>query len=203
MRGMLSRDNLLIAGIGGLGAAAGGRVDSEATAFRWGRNVGNAMEPGKIAGGFVVQAGGALAAYAAGRATNSAKVTSIGASLFRAQMISQATTQTIKIAARRTRPDGTSLSFPSGHSAAAFATASVLQGELGWKIGAPAYGAAAWVAASRVHAKRHYVSDVIAGATIGIMAGRSVTMGAGNMRFAVSPSAVPRGVAVNFVKVGP
>jgi membrane-associated phospholipid phosphatase len=110
--------------------------------------------------------------------------------------------QTIKVAARRTRPDGTSLSFPSGHSASAFATASVLQGQLGWKVGAPAYGAAAWVAASRMHAKRHYFSDVIAGAAIGIMAGRSVTVGKGQMKFAMSPAPVPRGIAVNFVKLG-
>lgn len=201
MRGMLSRDNLFIAGIGLLGATAGAQADNGATAFRWNHNLGTAMEPGKIAGGFVVQAGGALAAYGIGRATGSQKVTSLGASLFRAQFVSQTTVQTIKFAARRTRPDGTSLSFPSGHSASAFATASVLQAELGWKVGAPAYGAAAWVAASRVHAKRHYLSDVIAGATIGIMAGRSVTVGKGQMRFAMSPAPVPRGIAVSFMKV--
>ena len=202
MRGMLSRDNLFIAGIGGLGATAGAQFDNRATGFRWNPTLGSAMEPGKIAGGFVAQAGGALAAYAIGRATDSPKVTSLGASLFRAQFVSQTTVQTIKFAVRRTRPDGTILSFPSGHSASAFATASVLQAELGWKIGVPAYGAAAWVAASRVHAKRHYLSDVIAGATIGIMAGRSVTVGKGQMKFAMSPAAVPRGIALNFVKVG-
>ena len=202
MRGMLSRDNLFIASIGGLGAAAGAQFDNRATALRWNQNLGSAMEPGKIAGGFIVQAGGALATYAIGRATDVPKVTSLGASLFRAQFVSQTTVQTIKFAARRTRPDGTSLSFPSGHSASAFATASVLQGELGWKVGAPAYGAAAWVAASRMHAKRHYLSDVVAGAAIGIMAGRSVTLGKGQMKFAMSPAPVPRGIALNFTKVG-
>ena len=201
MRGMVSRDNLLLAGIGSLGAAAGGRLDTEATAYTWSESLGSAMKPGKHAGGFLVQAGGAMATYAIGRATDSPKVTSIGASLFRAQVVAQTTTQAIKFAVRRTRPDGTSLSLPSGHTAAAFATASALQSELGWKVGAAAYGAAAWVAASRVQARRHYLSDVIAGATIGIMAGRSVAVGNGKMRFALSPMPVPRGIGVSAVSL--
>mgnify|MGYP002382179598 CR=1 FL=1 len=57
--------------------------------------------------------------------------------------------------------------------AQAFATASVLQADLGWKAGLPAYAVATWVAASRVQTKRHYVSDVVAGAAVGILAGRS------------------------------
>ncbi len=199
---MLSRNNLFLAGIGGLGAAAGSHWDATSSAHRWGQGMGAVMQPGEIAGGFLVQTGAAVATYAIGRTTHSTKVTSIGASLFRAQVVSQTVTQGIKFAARRTRPDGTVLSFPSGHSATAFATATVLQSELGWKVGVPAYGAAAWVAASRMQAKRHYLSDVIAGATIGIMAGRSVTVGSGSMKFAVSPTPVPRGVAVNFVKLG-
>ena len=87
VRAMLSRDNLFIAGIGGLGAAAGAQADIQTSAFRWSHSLGNAMEQGKIAGGFVVQAGGAIAAYAIGRATDSPKVTSLGASLFRAQVL--------------------------------------------------------------------------------------------------------------------
>ena len=201
MRGMVSRDNLVLAGIGTLGAAASARLDTQATSYAWSGSLGSAMKPGKHAGGFFVQAGGAVATYAIGRATDSPKVASIGASLLRAQIVSQATTQAIKVAVRRTRPDGTTLSLPSGHTAAAFATASVLQSELGWKVGAAAYGAAAWVAASRVQAKRHYLSDVIAGATIGVMAGRSVTIGNGKMRFALSPMPVPRGIGVSAVSL--
>ena len=200
-KGMVSRDNLMRASIGGAGAVAGNHWDSRTSAHKWGQTFGSVMEPGVVAGSFLVQGGAAFATYAIGRTTHSIKVAAVGASLFRAQVVSQTVAQGIKIAAQRTRPDGTTLSFPSGHSASAFATASVLQSELGWKVGIPAYGAAAWVAASRVHAKRHYLSDVIAGATIGIMAGRSVTVGSGRMKFAVSPAPVPRGVSVNFVKL--
>ena len=201
-QGMLSRDNLLLAGIGGAGAATFAQVDQRTSAHKWGQQFGSVMEPGVMAGSFLVQGGAAFTTYAIGRATHSPGVTTVGASLFRAQFVSQTVTQGIKIAARRTRPDGTTLSFPSGHSASAFATASVLQAQLGWRVGIPAYSAAAWVAASRMQAKRHYLSDVIAGATIGIMAGRSVTVGSGKMKFAVTPTAVPRGIGVNFVQLG-
>jgi membrane-associated phospholipid phosphatase len=201
-KGMLSQDNLLLAGIGGVSAAAGHNWDARSSAYAWGQDFGNVMRPGDFAGSFLVQTGSAVATYAIGRATGSRKVTSIGSSLFRAHVVAQTVTQGIKFSVRRTRPDGTVLSFPSGHTAAAFATASVLKAELGWKVGAPAYAAAAWVGASRMHARRHYLSDVIAGATIGIMAGRSVTVGSGRMKFAVSPAPVPRGVSVNFVKLG-
>jgi membrane-associated phospholipid phosphatase len=201
-QGLVSRDNLLFAGVGGLGAAMGHNWDATSSAYNWGQDFGKVMKPGDFAGSFLVQTGSAVATYAIGRATGSHKVTSIGSSLFRAHVVAQTVTQGVKFSVRRTRPDGTVLSFPSGHTAAAFATASVLKAELGWKVGVPAYGAAAWVAASRMHARRHYLSDVIAGATIGIMAGRSVTVGGGRMKFAVSPAPVPRGVSVNFVKLG-
>ena len=137
-----------------------------------------------------------------GRMTGNPKVALIGADLVRAQFVSQTMTQVIKFSAGRTRPDGTTMSFPSGHSASAFATAAVLQRHLGWKAGIPAYGVAAYVAASRVQMKRHYFSDVAFGAAIGMVAGRTVTIGRGDARFAVSPAAAPGGAGVNFTWVG-
>jgi membrane-associated phospholipid phosphatase len=83
-----------------------------------------------------------------------------------------------------------------------FATASVLHGEYGWRVGLPAYAIASWVGASRIEKRRHYLSDVVAGATIGILAGRSVTIGAGPARFAITPLAAPGGVGVSFTRIG-
>jgi membrane-associated phospholipid phosphatase len=74
----------------------------------------------------------------------------------------------LKPLVNRTRPDGGSQSFPSGHSASAFAGAGFLQMRYGWKLGAPAYALAAFVGYSRVESKRHYTSDVVAGAALGI-----------------------------------
>jgi membrane-associated phospholipid phosphatase len=68
----------------------------------------------------------------------------------------------------RTRPDGGDQSFPSGHATSAFAGAAFLQRRYGWALGIPAYVVASYVGYSRVEAKRHYTSDVVAGAAIGI-----------------------------------
>jgi membrane-associated phospholipid phosphatase len=56
-------------------------------------------------------------------------------------------------------------SFPSGHSASEFSTAAVLSRHCGWKVGVPATVVAAYVATARVKDNRHYLSDVIFGAT--------------------------------------
>lgn len=70
----------------------------------------------------------------------------------------------------RTRPNGGGLSFPSGHTASAFAGAAFVQRRYGWRVGVPAYLVAAFVGYSRVESDNHYTSDVVAGAAIGIAA---------------------------------
>lgn len=98
-------------------------------------------------------------------------VTAIGADLVRANLVAQ----TLTIAS------------------VSFATAFVLQRHLGWKAGVPAYAMATYVAASRVQDKRHFLSDVAFGAAIGIVAGRTVTVGRGEHRVTVAPAATPGG----------
>jgi len=71
------------------------------------------------------------------------------------------------------RPDGTTYnSFPSGHTAQAFAAATFLSEEykdrLPWMPYA-AYGIASSVGVLRMANNRHYVSDVLVGAGIGIL----------------------------------
>ena len=195
-----SQDNLLIAGIGGAAAVVSRHADTQASTANWGNH--EVYEPGQLVGAFAAQTGAALVTYGVGRMTDSPRTARVGAEIFRAQLVSQVTAQVVKAAAGRTRPDGSnSHSFPSGHSASAFATATVLQREFGWKAGIPAYAMASWVAASRVQMKRHYLSDVIAGATVGILAGRSVTVGSGNARFSVDPMPVAGGMGVSFTKI--
>ena len=60
-------------------------------------------------------------------------------------------------------------SFPSGHTGAAFSGAAFLQSRYGAEWGIPAYAAATFVGASRIHGNRHYAGDVVAGASIAFL----------------------------------
>jgi membrane-associated phospholipid phosphatase len=97
-------------------------------------------------------------------------------------------TQGIKLSVGRERPDGGRFSFPSGHTSSTFATAAVLHGYFGWRVGIPAYRFATLIGGSRLQENRHYPSDVIFGAAIGLVAGRTVTIGRGEASFALVPS---------------
>ncbi len=66
-----------------------------------------------------------------------------------------------------------STSFPSGHSASAFAFATGVSGELP-ELAVPLRLAAAAVAWSRVHTGVHYPGDIIAGSLIGGAVGETV-----------------------------
>jgi undecaprenyl-diphosphatase len=73
---------------------------------------------------------------------------------------------------RRVRPLD-SASFPSGHSASAFAFATAAGGALP-RASLPLHLAAAGVGWSRVHTGMHYPSDIAAGAVVGAACGWAV-----------------------------
>ena len=98
---------------------------------------------------------------------------------------------------RRERPDNSGFGFPSGHAAITMASATVLQQHLGWKVAVPTYALASYVAISRLHDNRHFASDVVAGATAGIIIGRAVTWH-GRNTWAIAPS-IGRGEAAIYV----
>ena len=81
---------------------------------------------------------------------------------------------TIKYTAAEMRPDGSSRnSFPSGHTATAFMAATILHKEYGltrspwFSVGG--YAVATGIGVFRVMNNRHWVSDVMTGAGIGIL----------------------------------
>ena len=202
-RHLVSRDSAVVATIGGIAALAGHAADGRSSTVMAGSTrLHGMLWPGEVVGGARTQAAAAVATYTLGRITSNAKVTTIGADLIRAQIVTQTVTTMIKGAVGRTRPDGTQYSFPSGHASTTFATATVLQRNLGWKAGVPAYAVAGYVAASRIQSKRHFLSDVTFGAALGVVAGRTVTIGRGTHKFAVAPSAVPGGGGVSFTWTG-
>ena len=80
-----------------------------------------------------------------------------------------AATGLLKVAVGRERPNQASrTSFPSGHTSAAFSVAEVIRTLYGHRAGEPFYLAAVITAISRIHDNKHYPSDVIAGAGLGI-----------------------------------
>src|SRR5256885_7723557 len=96
--------------------------------------------------------------------------------LLRALIISEGLTQGLKYTTRRERPDPSGrTSFPSGHAADTFAFATALERHLGWRGAVPAYVVASYVAISRLPANRHWLSDTVFGAAVGVIAGRTVT----------------------------
>ena len=84
------------------------------------------------------------------------------------------TVQGLKNATNVMRPDGSdNHSFPSGHTATAFMTATMLNKEYGYKspwIGVGAYSVATATGLMRMANNKHWLSDVMVGAGIGIMA---------------------------------
>ena len=80
--------------------------------------------------------------------------------------------ETLKRAIGRPRPDGerrrSNSSFPSSHAANAFALAWVLGAR--WRRGIPVFFALALLLAfSRMYLNRHFLSDVLVGALIGVI----------------------------------
>lgn len=68
------------------------------------------------------------------------------------------------------RPDGSNRnSFPSGHTGLAFMGAELIRIEYGWVWGLSAYIVASTVAVMRCYDDRHWLSDVLLGAGIGIL----------------------------------
>ncbi len=83
---------------------------------------------------------------------------------------------TIKHTAKEMRPDGsTANSWPSGHTATAFVGATLLHKEYGltrspwWSVAG--YGVATATGVMRVLNNRHWISDVLSGAGLGILSG--------------------------------
>jgi len=80
--------------------------------------------------------------------------------------------KTIKIATNETRPNGSSRAFPSGHTSNAFALAGILRHELKGShplLSYSGYLLATTTGAFRVLNNKHWVSDVLAGAGIGML----------------------------------
>jgi len=198
-----STENLLWASIGGGLALAAHPLDDNVNRGLVGNTTAERIfKPGAILGEFPTLFSASAIVYIVGRAKDEPKVSHVGSDLLRALAISEGLTELIKYTTRRERPDLSGAnSFPSGHAADTFAFATALERHLGWRYATPAYIFASYVAASRLPADRHWLSDVVFGSAVGIIAGRTVTSHEA-MKFPVALAYVPGGVAVVFVHRG-
>ncbi len=142
------------------------------------------------------------ATYFAGHYLKSESTEEFGILGFEALTLAGVQTAVLKLSVSRLRPDSTDrAAFPSGHTSASFALATVAASKYGWKVGVPACMLASFVGFTRMENGSHYLSDVVFGAGLGIMSGRAVfkyRKGTHPDRYVFAPFIVPGGGGVTM-----
>ena len=126
---------------------------------------------GNVYGDGLVIGGASAGLCAAGHLAGDEQVIAIGNDLTEAFLVGSSAAWTLKLAVNRKRPSGGPHSFPSGHTTSAFAVVPVIAHHLGWKAAVPAAVLATATGMGRIEARRHYLSDVLAGAALGLACG--------------------------------
>jgi len=132
-----------------------------------------------------------------GHFTDDATLTRTGGEMARGIVYTTVAVSTLKLAFHRTRPNGGPYSFPSGHTTLAFAMAPILSKNFGWRAGVPAYALAGATGMGRMEDNKHYLSDVIFGAALGLSIGLAVS-GHDALPARVELQAAPGGAAVSY-----
>jgi membrane-associated phospholipid phosphatase len=199
--GVFSSENLAPLMIGAAATATAAPFDHVAQDGLQGQAPG-ISGAASTAGGFSVIAPATLGLFVAGRFAHDGRFRAFSYDAGQAMIVNGVYTGILKKAGGRQRPDGSdSLSFPSGHSSSAFALATVADRHYGWKVGLPSYAAASAIALSRISNNKHYLTDVLAGATIGVICGRTVVRTNGEpvgrqRQLSLVPVADPQGTGV-------
>jgi membrane-associated phospholipid phosphatase len=200
--GVFSGQNLLPFVVGAAAATTASAFDAGAKNALQGACAPCGSTGAKAGGTAVVPLVGLM--FVAGRFSPEGRFRAASYDFAQALIVNGAYTGILKHAAQRTRPDGSDrLSFPSGHTSTAFSLAAVADHHYGWKVALPAYAAAAGIGLSRIESDRHHLSDVLAGATIGFLVGRTVARldgerPAGRRLVSVGPTTDPHGQGVGL-----
>ncbi len=172
--GVFSGQNLLPFAVGAAATATASAFDGSSQHLLLGSCVSCGTTGATVGGTAMVPFVGAL--FVAGRFAPQGRFRAATYDFAQAAIVTSAYTGLLKYGVRRERPDGSdTLSFPSGHTSTAFSLAAVADRHYGWKVGLPAYVLASGIGLSRVQSNRHHLSDVLAGATLGIIVGHTVT----------------------------
>ncbi len=211
------RSTWVILGIGAGSALLAHPVDDDVNAHLVGKKgLARAWAPGKYLGAAYTQVGVSLGLYVIGRyvvppdpdkplvegeSPRTNRWSHMGFDLLRAQILSQAMVQGTKLIVRRDRPTGVCCSFPSGHAAAAWAAATVIERHFGYRMALPTIAIASYVATSRLHDNVHFLSDVLMGSAIGAATGWTVVGRHGRSSYALTPVPVRGGLAMQISRV--
>jgi hypothetical protein len=126
-----------------------------------------ALTPGATYGNLAFQFPLGITWWIIGHVAGSDRAADAGRDIVRAQISGASWAYLLKYSVNRTRPNGDPRSFPSGHATASFATE-----------------------------RKHWPSDVVFGAALGTISGRTVTLHVRRERLTVQPHAVPGGGAL-------
>lgn len=179
--GVLHPNNVLLLSMAGGGAIAlRSNADQRVRSFtaehpdRWGTGTNILGELGYIN----VQIPVLLGTYFWSIHSQDEELHDFSATMISAVTINGVSTLIIKAAANTDRPDGDfnggKFGFPSYHASSSFAIAGVLDEYYGHRAGVPAYALAGLISWSRLDSRDHDVSDVVFGAAMGFVIGKSV-----------------------------
>jgi len=174
--------------LAGFGAVTVGLIATDSRTSAWIKHRGSisTMSEHVSSLGTIFGTGGVAAAFfIAGQAKNDARATETGVLAAQALIDSGIVVGVVKHITQRPKPnlDGGrgqffrgGMSFPSGHSASAWAVATVIAHEYEDKplLHFGAYAAAVAVGISRYAGRAHFLSEVLVGSAIGFYTGRYV-----------------------------
>jgi membrane-associated phospholipid phosphatase len=170
--GVFHADNLTPLLIGATATGASTYLDDQAQDALGTHDWGESLETGA---GPIWSSVFVVSMFTAGRFAHGQRFRAMTYDMLDAVIVNLGYTELIKVAVGRERPNGeNNLSFPSGHTSNSFALAAVAERHYGWKVGVPAYALASVVGASRIQQDKHFLSDVVGGATLGYIVGRTV-----------------------------
>jgi hypothetical protein len=175
---IFSKDNvplaLIGAGLTGLALAEDQRVKKY---FQDRKPLEHSYKAGDTIGSGYPEIGLGFALLGTGELIEDKKLADTGAVSLEASLLDGIATEALKLTARRRRPNNGNLnSFPSGHASITATFAASVSEMYDWdlRLAVPLYAATAFVGASRIQANQHFLSDVVAGITVGTLVGTSV-----------------------------
>ncbi len=116
----------------------------------------------------------ATAGYAWSLAANDEHNRTVWLSTLEALSLNGLLTTGLKVIAQDHSPNGESLAWPSGHTSSSITLATVMNEYYGPWVGVPLYALSGFVMYERMETGEHWASDIVFGAALGYVVGKTV-----------------------------